>query len=139
MGATFRMLPAITDTRGLSHTTIMGMVAMDWLGRSQTDTSQEEDIVIDMVRRMCAQYVETVDLKLKAKVIYHPDYPDLKVVFAPAKHDGIDVRYYTSHYSYIIRNWSVDEYCENTDDWYDEDDCEVMQNGEGQIALHWLR
>ena len=126
MGATFRMLPAITDTRGLSHTTIMGMMAMDWLGKNQTETSQVEDIVIAMVRRMCAQYVETVDVKKKAKVIYNPDYPDLKVVFMPMKHDGIDVCYYFEKNERIIIHWSVDEYCENADDWYDDDDCGVM-------------
>lgn len=126
MSATFRMLPAIVDTRGLSHTTIMGMMAMDWLGKSQTYTTQKEDIVIDMVRRMCAQYVETVDVEKKAKIIYHPDYPDCKVEFLPMKHDGIDVCYYFGKNECITIHWSIDDYCENTDDWYNDDDCGVM-------------
>lgn len=124
MGVKFEYLPAITDTRGLSHATIIGMMAMDWIGKRQDHTSQIEDIVIAGVRQLCRQYVETVDLDKKAKVIYNPDHPNFKVIFEPAKHEGIDVKYYIGEKEYIVCNWSVDEYCENADDWYDDEEDE---------------
>ena len=126
MGVKFEYKPKITDVRGLSHLTAVGMMTLDWFNDNSEDTYpwNVEDVCRTLVIDVISHYILSCDVEEKSLtyIVVGSD-KSRYVKFTPAETGGIDIEYVCgTGYSPVVRHWSVDQYCEMADDWYDDED-----------------
>ena len=121
MGVKYEMVPAITDVRHIPHATAMGMFAMDWLAKDYTRdyTTAEVDctlLVYDVLRHC----IMSCDPEKKS-LTYRPAKGPGMIKIEPAGTEGINITYcpFGKNDTTVVCNWSLEQYAENTEDWYE--------------------